>query len=607
MFRYLRDVGGDLPGGGAVERGAEAVSRQVGAGIEAITDRVGGPARVRAVALLAAVLALSAADTGAIAAVAPKLESTLQIGNVQIGLLVTVASLAAATGMLPIGWITDRANRMRMVMVAVLFWGAAEILSAFSPDYIFLLVVRVALGALTAVTGPTIASLTGDLFPADERSEMYGYILTGELVGAGFGLLAAGLVSSWTTWRIGLAVLSLPSFVVAWQLRKRLPEPARGGQSRLHRGADEIVAAEDVRTAAPPTATRKSTLATSAATSSTSTARPQRPEELTAVVREVLRRRVNPRRGILLDRDPLRLDWWESFRYVVEVRSNLTLIIGSALGYFFFGGVETFALIYLEGHYGIGQGPATLIALGVGAAAIAGAIVGGRGTDILLHRGYLDSRFLVPAAAFLVAILVFAPAVISSALVIAIPLFLVTGFCIGAPNPGLDAARLDVMPSRMWGRGEAVRSFLRSLLQAFAPLVFALVSTVFGGKAAGFGVSGLGTRQHASVHAAGLEPTFLVMLAALLAASVVVWVGRASYPVDVAAATETERRFPAVSSPDAGAAQDRAWHSASGTGVGPAPAPGTRESPDSGRNRTSRPGPTLDHGACGSAGAGPSR
>jgi MFS family permease len=80
-----------------------------------------------------------------------------------------------------------------------MLWGAAEILSALSPTYVFLLVIRLALGGLTAVTGPTLASLTGDLFPAKERSQIYGYILTGELIGAGFGLLVAGLVSSWTT------------------------------------------------------------------------------------------------------------------------------------------------------------------------------------------------------------------------------------------------------------------------------------------------------------------------------------------------------------------------------------------------------------------------
>jgi hypothetical protein len=139
------------------------------------------------------------------------------------------------------------------------------------------------------------------------------------------------------------------------------------------------------------------------------------------------------------------------------------------------------------------------------------------------------------------------------ALIIAIPLFLVAGFCIGAPNPGLDAARLDVMPSRMWGRGEAVRSFLRSLLQAFAPLVFGVLSSVFGGRAVGFGVSAHGADvKNAAAHAVGLEQTFLIMLAALAGSAVVVWWGRKPYPIDVAAVIETERRFPPVREPGRG-------------------------------------------------------
>lgn len=568
LFAHLRDLGEGLPGADTVERGAEVVERRVERGIEMVTERVGGPARVRVVILLAAVLALSAADTGAIAAVAPKLETSLDIGNIQIGLLVTVASLAAAAGMLPVGWFTDRVTRTRMVTVAIGTWGAAEILSALAPDYVFLLIVRVALGALTAVTGPALASLTGDLFPARERSEIYGYILTGELIGAGFGLLVAGLFSAWFTWRVGLAVLALPSFFLAREFHRHLPEPARGGQSRLERGAEDIVSAEDVddaireaaarraaetRLSEPPEqvhrAAEPAAAPPPAAGSASAAPAPDDPPQRddTRVAEEVRRRHVDPSEGVVLDRDPLQLGWWEAFHYVIAVPSNLTLIIGSALGYFFFGGVETFALIYLEGHYRIGQGSATLIALAVGGAAIVGAIAGGRGTDMLLSRGHLDARFVVPAAAFTVAIVVFAPGVVSTALVISLPLFLVTGFCIGVPNPGLDSARLDVMPSRMWGRGEAVRSFLRSILQAFAPLVFGVVSTLFGGKAAGFGVAGEGSHvAGASVHAAGLEPTFLIMLIALLAAAVIVWRGRKPYPVDVAAAAATERRFPAV-------------------------------------------------------------
>jgi MFS family permease len=539
VFAHLRVVSQELPGSEAFERGVELGAEAIERGVGAVTDRVGGPARVKAVLLLASVLALSAADTGAIAAVAPRLETAFHIGNVQIGLLVTVSALAAAVGMLPVGWVTDRSNRVRMVKWAVLLWGIAEVVSALSPNYVFLLAVRAGLGALTAVTGPTLASLTGDLFPARERSEIYGYILTGELVGAGIGLLVAGLVSSAATWRPALIVLAVPSLYLAWVLHRRLPEPARGGQGRLERGATEMISAEDVEETAS---------AESGSTVPVETDGPSAPHhEETRIAREVRRRHIDPHEGVVLDRDPLELGWWDAFRYVVAVRSNFALIVGSALGYFFFGGVETFALIYLEGHYGIGQAPATIIALAVGGAAIAGAVGGGRGTDLLLSRGRIDARFLVPSVAFVGAIVVFAPAVVTGSLLVAIPLFLLTGACIGAPNPGLDAARLDVIPSRMWGRGEAVRSFLRSILQALAPLVFGLLSTVFGGRAVGFGVSGHGAQvKNAAGHAVGLEQTFLVMLVTLAAAAAIVWRGRAHYPIDVAAAIATEKRFPPV-------------------------------------------------------------
>ena len=548
VFAHLRGVGHELPGGIVVERGVERGAVVIERGVDALTTRVGGPVRVRVVLLLASVLALSAADTGAVAAVAPSMETALHIGNVQIGLLVTVSALASATGMLPVGWVTDRANRTRMVTAAVVLWGVAEIASAFSPDYVFLLAMRLALGALIAVTGPTLASLTGDLFPARERAEIYGYILTGELVGAGIGLLIAGVVSSAFTWRPALAVLALPSFYLAWEFHRRLPEPARGGQSRLERGATDIVGEHDVEAASPGAsdgalASTDPPPAGGLLGASPAWTRDGPPGRARAS--EAHRQLTGAHEGVVLDRDPLQLGWWEAVRYVVAVRSNFALIVGSALGYFFFGGVETFALIYLEGHYGVGEGVATLVALAVGGMAIVGAVVAGRITDILLRRGRLDARFLVPSLAFVGAIVVFAPGAASTSLLMALPLFLVAGFCIGAPNPGLDAARLDVMPSRMWGRGEAVRSFLRSILQAFAPLVFGLLSSVFGGRAVGFGVAGRGTHvTDAAAHAVGLEQTFFIMLAALAAAAVIVWRGRRPYPIDVAAAAKTEQRFP---------------------------------------------------------------
>src|ERR1700722_71799 len=180
-------------------------------GSEQLTDTVGGPARRKAILLLAGVLSLSGADVGAISALAPQLESALRVGNAGIGLLVTVSSLVGALTALPCGVLADRVSRTRLLSISIMVWGAAELLSAFSTSFVMLLGTRLALGAVMATGGPTVASLTGDLFPARERTRIYGLILTGKLVGAGAGVLLAGDIGAAVSWRVGLAILAIPS------------------------------------------------------------------------------------------------------------------------------------------------------------------------------------------------------------------------------------------------------------------------------------------------------------------------------------------------------------------------------------------------------------
>jgi hypothetical protein len=58
----------------------------------------------------------------------------------------------------------------------------------------------------------------------------------------------------------------------------------------------------------------------------------------------------------------------------------------------------------------------------------------------------------------------------------ALPYVTVAAAGLSAQNPPIDAARLDIMPSRLWGRAEGARTFLRTLAQALAPLPFGFSS-----------------------------------------------------------------------------------------------------------------------------------
>jgi predicted MFS family arabinose efflux permease len=205
--------------------------------------------------------------------------------------------------------------------------------------------------------------------------------------------------------------------------------------------------------------------------------------------------------------------------YVLRVRTNIFLIAASACGYYFLAGLQTFGLEFAKEQYGINQALASSLLLVVGGGALAGVLTGGAVGDWLLRRGVLSSRVLTPAFAAALTCVLFIPAIFTRGAVTAVPYLTAAAFFLAAQNPPLDAARLDIMPPLLWGRAEAIRTLLRSLAMALAPLLFGAVSDyVFGGGRA------------------GLQWTFVVMILPLAASAWLLFKGRRTYPADVATA-----------------------------------------------------------------------
>lgn len=496
------------------------------AGVVRLDDKLGGSVRRRTVILLACVLGLDSADKGAIGALAAELERTLHINNTQVGLLVTISSLVGAVATLPFGVLTDRTRRTRLLSISIVTWGLAQMASGLAPSFLILLATRVAVGGVTASAAPAVASLTGDLFPAAERGRIYGFILTGELVGAGFGILIAGESAGLLSWRAAFFILAVPSVALAWAIHRFLPEPARGGQSRLEPGAEEIASVEEVE--ARPLEFE-----------------PEVCEEGRSdalVLREVEKQGFRPRESIVLRRNPATLKLWEAVGYVLRIKTNVILIVSSSLGYFFFAGIQTFAVIFLRERYSLGQFSATAILVVVGVGAIGGVLIAGRLADGLISRKKINARLMVGASGYVLASILFVPAILSGSIILALPIYFLAGGALAGPNAPLSAARLDVIPSRMWGRAEGVRTLLQTVLQAVAPLLFGLVSQWPGSGHAGL-ASGINS-AHARISAAasnGLEYTFLIMLVPLGISGVLLLGARRSYPVDVASAGESDR------------------------------------------------------------------
>jgi MFS family permease len=468
---------------------AGVIGRARRAGVRAVTRKLGGAERTRVIVLLAAVLALSSADATTVGAAATPLRHALGISNTDIGLLVTVTSLVAALASLPFGVLADRVRRTRMLGVAIVFWGIAMIWSATVSTFGALLMTRVALGAVTAAAGPVVASLVGDYFAAAERGRIYGYILAGELAGAGVGFAVTGDIAA-LSWRAAFVLLALPALVLAW-LIFRLPEPARGGTAPL------------VDTTLPRPA--------SAVVDGS--------EQQTDAQRLARERGVDPDPELVLAEDPGRLGFFSATRYILRIRTNVILILASAGGYFFLSGVQTFGVEFVTRQYSIDQALGTLVLLVVGIGGVVGVLAGGTIGDLLLRRGVFAGRILVSAVAAAVAVVLFVPALFTHRATQALPYIVFAALALSAQNPPLDAARLDIMVPLLWGRAEGVRTFLRTLAQALAPVTFGGVSDyVFGGGRS------------------GLQWTFLLMLIPLGASAYFLFRAVKTYPRDVATA-----------------------------------------------------------------------
>lgn len=477
------------PRQGLAGRAARAVARK-------IESFFGGPARARVIVVFGAVLALSSADSATVGASATPLRHALHISNSDLGLLVGVNCVVAAVASLPFGVIADRMRRKTVLGISILLWGVCMVWSALVSSFEHLLFTRLALGVVTASAGPVIASMLGDWFPSGERGKIYSYVLTGELLGGGVGFAVTGDVST-ISWRLSFLLLALPAFVLARAVF-RLPEPIRGGAGQIEAGATEIPRSAVV---AVPVAEEVD-------------------EGADNVAHDVSRDKgLEPDHEQVLDVEPRLMGFWQATRYIMSIRTNVIMIVASALGYFYLTGVQTFAAELVHQQYGINTALANALILVVGVGAVLGVLVGGRLGDTLLHRRFLNGRVFVAAVSAAIAVGAFVPALTTHHPMHALPYLMLAAFGLSAQNPPLNAARLDIMPAPLWGRAEGIRTFMRTAAQALAPLLFGFTSDyVFGG--------GKGA----------LRWTFLVMLIPLGISALYLFRALRTYPRDVATA-----------------------------------------------------------------------
>jgi MFS family permease len=437
--------------------------------------------------LFASVLAVDSADRATVGVAGDTLKKVFHLNNTKLGLLAAAFSIVGSLATIPVGILTDRIRRTRLMAASIAIWSVTMAAAGAATSYAMLFTSRMFLGVAAATDGPTIASLTGDLYEVEDRGRVLGIIQSGTLVGVLLAFVITGLVVDKAGWRWAFWMFILPGIVLA-VATYRLPEPERGAQERKR--AQATAAAGVVPTgAASPDAAPDATLVT-------------HPGGGVAAA---------PDPALVLVGDQSAMPVREVVRYLLRVRTNIICIVSGSVGNFFLAGISAFAVIFFRDEYHLSTAAAGAVTAVLAVGAVPGFLIGGWLGDHLLRKNIVNGRILVAAWSNILAGVCLWPAFALHNLGAGLPLFFFGGACITAPTPVMDAVRLDIVHPQLWGRAESFKTFIRIGAEAAAPLLFGVLSD-----------------------AIGLQPTILILVPALTASGLILLLATRTYPRDMA-------------------------------------------------------------------------
>jgi len=178
--------------------------------------------------LLALVYALAFVDRALVAVAGGPIKAELGLSDTQFGLLGgTAFALLFCLGAVPLGWLSDRTDRRRLIAAGILSWSVMTALCGLASDFHTFILARIGVGLGEACLVPAGISLIRSGVAPERRGRAVALFLIGATSGSALALLGGGWllgeISSWRTLFLGAAVLGLPVAVPVLMMR----EPAR--------------------------------------------------------------------------------------------------------------------------------------------------------------------------------------------------------------------------------------------------------------------------------------------------------------------------------------------------------------------------------------------
>lgn len=154
-------------------------------------------------------------DRQVIASLFPHIKAEWNLGDKELGALVSIISIVVAVGSIPVALLADRVSRVKSVVVMATIWSLASISCMFAGSYAQLFVARAVVGAGEAGYGSVGAALISSLFPKRLRGALLGAFFGAASVGSVLGVLLGGAIAARWGWKTAFGVVGVPGLVLA--------------------------------------------------------------------------------------------------------------------------------------------------------------------------------------------------------------------------------------------------------------------------------------------------------------------------------------------------------------------------------------------------------
>lgn len=199
--------------------------------------------------LLTLVYVFNFIDRQIIGILSPSIKADLGFSDTQLGWLKGFAfAILYSTVGIPIAWLADRYNRVKIVTFSLALWSAFTALTGMANSFAQMFLARIGVGIGEAGGSPPSHSIISDLYPKEKRASALGFYSLGIPIGIGFSYLLAGMLVESLGWRGTLKFLGCTGVLLAGILIIVVREPKRGMQEKVESELKSVSIGESIAT-----------------------------------------------------------------------------------------------------------------------------------------------------------------------------------------------------------------------------------------------------------------------------------------------------------------------------------------------------------------------